>query len=75
MRSVADLAKLEEYENRIRREQPLIADESIDVIVSNCVLNLVRPEDKKRSVRRDVPRAQARRPDRDFRHRQRRAGP
>ncbi len=32
---------------RMRREQPLIADESIDVIVSNCVLNLVRPEDKK----------------------------
>ena len=31
----------------MRREQPLIADESIDVIVSNCVLNLVRPEDKK----------------------------
>ena len=31
----------------LRREQPLIADESIDVIVSNCVLNLVRPEDKK----------------------------
>ena len=46
VRSVADLAKLEAYENRIRREQPLIADESVDVIVSNCVLNLVRPEDK-----------------------------
>jgi len=46
VRSVADLATLEEYENRIRREQPLVADESIDVIVSNCVLNLVRPEDK-----------------------------
>ncbi|TMA98664.1 MAG: methyltransferase domain-containing protein [Deltaproteobacteria bacterium] len=46
-RSVADLARLEEFESRIRREQPLIADESIDVIVSNCVLNLVRPEDKK----------------------------
>jgi arsenite methyltransferase len=45
--SVADLAKLQEYENKIRREQPLVADESIDVIVSNCVLNLVRPEDKK----------------------------
>src|SRR5262245_10420116 len=44
--SVADLAKLEAYENRIRSEQPLIADESIDVIVSNCVLNLVRPQDK-----------------------------
>ncbi len=47
VRSVADLAKLDEFENRIRREQPLVADESIDVIVSNCVLNLVRPEDKK----------------------------
>jgi len=47
VRSVADLAKLEEYENKIRRQQPLIADESIDVIVSNCVLNLVQPEDKK----------------------------
>jgi arsenite methyltransferase len=45
--SVADLAKLEEYESKIRTEQPLIADESIDVIVSNCVLNLVQPEDKK----------------------------
>ena len=37
---------MEEFETRIRRQQPLIADESIDVIVSNCVLNLVRPEDK-----------------------------
>jgi ubiquinone/menaquinone biosynthesis C-methylase UbiE len=46
VRSVADLATLEEYANQIRREQPLVADESIDVIVSNCVLNLVRPEDK-----------------------------
>ena len=45
--SVADLAKLQEYEAKLRREQPLIAGESIDVIVSNCVLNLVRPEDKK----------------------------
>src|SRR5262247_2787293 len=47
VRSMADLAKLEEYQNKIRHTQPLIADESIDVIVSNCVLNLVRPEDKK----------------------------
>jgi ubiquinone/menaquinone biosynthesis C-methylase UbiE len=47
VRSVADVAKLEEFENRIRREQPLVPDESIDVIVSNCVLNLVKPEDKK----------------------------
>ena len=47
VRSVADLVRLEEFEKRIRREEPLIADESIDVIVSNCVLNLVRPEDKR----------------------------
>ena len=47
VRSMADLAKLEEYQSKIRHDQPLIADESIDVIVSNCVLNLVRPEDKK----------------------------
>jgi arsenite methyltransferase len=47
VRSVADLQKLREYQGRIRREQPLVADDSVDVIVSNCVLNLVRPEDKK----------------------------
>lgn len=47
VRSVGDLARLEEFERRIRHERPLIADESIDVVVSNCVLNLVRPEDKK----------------------------
>ena len=47
VRSVVDLHQLEEYENEIRRERPLVADDSVDVIVSNCVLNLVRPEDKK----------------------------
>ena len=47
VRSLADLARLEEFENGIRRDRPLVADDTIDVIVSNCVLNLVRPEDKK----------------------------
>jgi ubiquinone/menaquinone biosynthesis C-methylase UbiE len=47
VRSVADLTTLSEYQSQIRQTQPLIADESIDVIVSNCVLNLVRPGDKK----------------------------
>src|SRR6266571_737412 len=47
IRSVSDLADLQGYEEKIRHEQPLVADDSIDVIVSNCVLNLVRPEDKK----------------------------
>jgi len=30
----------------LRREAPLVADASVDVVVSNCVLNLVRQEDK-----------------------------
>jgi SAM-dependent methyltransferase len=32
----------------LRREQPLIAGDSIDVVVSNCVLNLVDPHAKRR---------------------------
>ena len=47
VRSLSDLTKLREFEDRMARETPLIPDESVDVIVSNCVLNLVRPEDKK----------------------------
>lgn len=34
-------------EERLRRERPLVPDESIDCVVSNCVLNLVRPEDRR----------------------------
>jgi ubiquinone/menaquinone biosynthesis C-methylase UbiE len=45
--SVSDLARLREFEARISEEQPLIPDDSIDVVVSNCVLNLVRSEDKR----------------------------
>lgn len=44
--SADEFGRFEEFQNKIRRDRPLIADESIDVIVSNCVLNLVRPEDK-----------------------------
>src|SRR5437660_1542566 len=40
--------ELRDLEDRLRREEPLVADESIDCVVSNCVLNLVRPEDKPR---------------------------
>ncbi|MGH7208818.1 MAG: methyltransferase domain-containing protein [Nitrospiraceae bacterium] len=46
VRSISDLLKLRKFEEKISREQPLVADDSADVIVSNCVLNLVRPEDK-----------------------------
>jgi SAM-dependent methyltransferase len=40
------LSDFEQACDRIRRETPLIANNSIDVVVSNCVLNLVRPRDK-----------------------------
>lgn len=33
---------------RLRREEPAVADGCADVVVSNCVLNLVKPEDKQR---------------------------
>lgn len=34
-------------EERLRREQPMIDDDSVDCVVSNCVLNLVRPQDRR----------------------------
>jgi SAM-dependent methyltransferase len=40
--------ELRDIEDRLRREAPLVADESIDCVLSSCVLNLVRPEDKPR---------------------------
>ena len=33
-------------EQQIRKEQPLIESDSVDCVVSNCVLNLVRPADR-----------------------------
>ena len=48
IRSPEDLEKFEAYRHRIASGAPLIASNSIDIIVSNCVLNLVRPDDKKK---------------------------
>ena len=45
--SEADLATFEEYTQRLATEAPLVADASIDVVVSNCVLNLVKGADKR----------------------------
>lgn len=39
--------RMRSVEERLRREQPLIPDESVDCVVSNCVLNLVRPQDRR----------------------------
>ncbi|MBK6428946.1 MAG: methyltransferase domain-containing protein [Blastocatellia bacterium] len=48
VRSAADLARLEAFCAEVRAVRPLVADDSVDVVLSNCVLNLVRPEDKVR---------------------------
>ncbi|MGQ9821991.1 MAG: methyltransferase domain-containing protein [Thermogutta sp.] len=38
---------LRRIEQRLRSERPMIPDESVDCVVSNCVLNLVRTEDRR----------------------------
>ena len=51
VKSVDDLARLEDEKARIGREEPLVATDSIDLVVSNCVLNLVRESDKDALIR------------------------
>lgn len=46
IKTARDLANYEAFIAGIKLEKPLIEDDSIDLIVSNCVLNLVRAEDK-----------------------------
>lgn len=43
-----DYLKAQEEAQRLRRDAPMIADRTIDVIVSNCVLNLVNSTEKPR---------------------------
>jgi len=49
--SARDLAALEGEQARLRRDLPLVADASVDLVVSNCVLNLVRDQDKRTLLR------------------------
>ncbi|MBB6431008.1 methyltransferase domain-containing protein [Algisphaera agarilytica] len=47
---ITDMAGVASYEaecDRLRKEEPLVESDSVDVIVSNCVLNLVATEQKK----------------------------
>jgi ubiquinone/menaquinone biosynthesis C-methylase UbiE len=46
IKTANDFALYEAFAAQSKAEKPLIADDSVDVILSNCVLNLVRPEDK-----------------------------
>lgn len=45
--SVGDYEELNREIERIGREEPMIPDNSVDVIVSNCVLNLVSDQKKR----------------------------
>ena len=51
VRSLDDLQRLRAEEARLRTEAPMIADESVDLVLSNCVLNLVDNRDKEQMFR------------------------
>lgn len=51
VRSAAELSRFEEFQSRLRRAAPVVADESVSVILSNCVLNLVREADREQLFR------------------------
>lgn len=51
LETTADWLALRSLEDRLRREQPLVEDQSVDCVVSNCVLNLVNPEDRQQLFR------------------------
>lgn len=38
---------LRHVEERLRSERPLVADDSVDCVLSNCVLNLIRQQDRR----------------------------
>jgi ubiquinone/menaquinone biosynthesis C-methylase UbiE len=44
--NAADWLRVEEHARHLRETSPMVANDSVDVIVSNCVLNLVRAEDR-----------------------------
>jgi ubiquinone/menaquinone biosynthesis C-methylase UbiE len=48
--SHADYALLKDWETRQRHENPMIADNSVDLVISNCVLNLVADHQKQQLV-------------------------
>jgi SAM-dependent methyltransferase len=46
------LDDLKREQERLRADQPMVASDSVDIVVSNCVLNLVRQDSKKQLLRR-----------------------
>lgn len=47
----ASLAEFEQWKREQKQARPLIGDHSVDLVVSNCVLNLVSDEQKRQLVR------------------------
>ncbi len=45
-----DVIHLRSWQEKQRQQSPLIADSSVDLVVSNCVLNLVHDSDKQQMV-------------------------
>ena len=50
VKNANDLAALEEWKLKHTQESPLIADNSVDLVISNCVLNLVSDQEKQQLV-------------------------
>lgn len=51
IKTSADWIKLEEHAESLRQNSPLVENDSIDVVVSNCVLNLVKQTDREELFR------------------------
>jgi ubiquinone/menaquinone biosynthesis C-methylase UbiE len=51
VRNAQDLAALQAWQAESRAHRPLIADNSVDVVISNCVLNLVEDSHKPQLAR------------------------
>jgi arsenite methyltransferase len=51
IKTASDFERYESFIAKTKSSKPLIASESIDVVLSNCVLNLVKPEDKEQLFR------------------------
>jgi SAM-dependent methyltransferase len=45
------LPRLEAEQDRLRSERPMLKSDSVDIVVSNCVLNLVREDAKQQLIR------------------------
>lgn len=46
VKNLEDYERVQAFADGLRSTAPAVASDSVDVVVSNCVLNLVRPDDK-----------------------------